>query len=265
MGTRIRRRVSAVNWLGLGLIVALLAVWQLLVSTRVIHLYSLPGPAGIWSGLRYLAGPGGGLWPALGHTIQCVAAAWGIAVALGGLAGMLLALNPTIASWTNATVNLFRSLPVVALIPVAILIWGTGSKAEIILGAYAALWPMLVNTAGGVRGVSPRLRDVARTLRLSRAATLVKIVMPSTGAALLVGARLALATALVVCVVAEMVGLQSGVGNQLVLEQGAGQPDRMWAYVILVGVLGIIVNAGLVKVVRVMFPGVSAVSERSAR
>jgi ABC-type nitrate/sulfonate/bicarbonate transport system permease component len=188
-----------------------------------------------------------------------------IGVAIGAAAGLLLALNPTVAGWGSATVDLFRSLPVVALIPVAILIWGTASKAEVILGAYAALWPMLINTAGGVRGVTPRLRDVARMLGLSRWHTLRKIVLPSTGGAMLVGARLALATSLVICVVAEMLGLQSGVGNQLVLEQGAGQGARTWAYILVIGVLGLIANAGLTKAVRMAFPGVSAVSERSAQ
>jgi ABC-type nitrate/sulfonate/bicarbonate transport system permease component len=265
MVVSLRRGLAGFNWLGLGCVVGVLTVWQLVVSTHLINYSSLPGPIQIWSGLRYLAGSGGGLWSALGHTVHCVLLAWAIGVAIGGAAGLLLALNPTVASWGTATVDLFRSLPVVALIPVAILIWGTASKSEVILGAYAALWPMLINTAGGVRGVTPRLRDVARILGLSRWQTLRKIVLPSTAGAMLVGARLALATSLVICVVAEMLGLQSGVGNQLVLEQGAGQGARTWAYILVIGVLGLIANAGLTKAVRVAFPGVSAVSDRSAQ
>jgi sulfonate transport system permease protein len=257
--------IARFNWLGLACIIAVLGVWQLLVSTHIVNYSSLPGPIQIWSGFRSLAGSGGGLWSALGHTVRCVLEAWVIGVAVGGVVGLLIALNSTVAGWGSASVDLFRSLPVVALIPIAILIWGTGSKTEVILGAYAALWPMLINTAGGVRGVSPRLRDVARTLGLSRWQTLRKIVLPSTGGAMLVGARLALATSLVICVVAEMLGLQSGVGNQLVLEQGAGQAGRTWAYILVVGVLGLIANAGLTKAVRMLFPGVSAVSDRTAQ
>jgi sulfonate transport system permease protein len=259
------RSFARFNWLGLACIIGVLGIWQLVVSTHLINYSSLPGPIQIWSGFRALAGSGGGLWSALGHTVRCVLEAWAIGVLIGGAVGLLIALNPTVAGWGTASVDLFRSLPVVALIPIAILIWGTGGKTEVILGAYAALWPMLLNTAGGARGVAPRLRDVARTLGLSRWETLRKIVLPSTGAAMLVGARLALATALVICVVAEMLGLQSGVGNQLVLEQGAGQAGRTWAYIVLVGVLGLIANAGLNKAVRTIFPGVSAVSERGAQ
>lgn len=265
MGTRLKRGFASFNWLGLATIVGLLGVWQLLVTTKIVNYEPLPGPIEIWNGFKYLAGSEGGLWAALWHTVRCVLLAWLIAVVVGGLAGLAFALNATVASWANATIDLFRSLPVIALIPIAILIWGTGDKSEIILGAYAAVWPMLMNTAGGARSIPPRLSDVALTLRLSRTATIRKIVMPATGAAMLVGARLALATALVVCVVAEMLGLQSGVGNQLILEQSADQPTRMWAYVFVIGCLGILVNFGLVRLVRVLFPGVTAASERSAR
>jgi ABC-type nitrate/sulfonate/bicarbonate transport system permease component len=257
-----RRGAAAINPLGLAVIVAVLVIWQLLITSRAIHYSSIPGPIQIASGLGYIAG--NGMWSQLGHTLRCVMEAWGIAVGAGGLAGLMLGLNRTVSGWAGAAVDVFRSLPVVAFIPIAILIWGPGSEAEVILGAYAAVWPMLVNTAGGVRGVAPQLHDVARTLRLSRVATVAKIVVPSTGAAMLVGARLALTVALVVCVVAEMLGLQAGLGNALMLEQQGDEPARMWAYVLIVGVLGLIANVGLVKAVRLMFPGFSMVSERGA-
>lgn len=263
MATRLRHGAASVNWLGIATLVALLVLWQLLVSTKIINYGPLPGPIEIWSGFKYLAGSGGGLWSDIGHTMHCVALAWVIAVVVGGVVGLAVALNATVASWAGSTVDLLRSLPVIALIPVAILIWGIGSKTEIILGAYAGMWPMLMNTAGGARSIPPRLHDVARTLRLSRRATLQKIVMPATGAAMLVGARLALATTLVLCVVAEMLGLESGVGHSVVLEASGDEPARMWAYVLVIGALGILLNFALVRIVRVLFPGVAAASERS--
>jgi ABC-type nitrate/sulfonate/bicarbonate transport system permease component len=260
MVTQIRRASFRFNWLGFATIIGILAVWQILVDTKILDYSALPSPTEIVTGLRYIAG--NGMWGELWHTISCVLIAWAIAVFLGATAGLLFSLNATLASWSSATVDVFRSLPVIALIPIAVLIWGTGSKAEIILGVYAGIWPMLINTAGGVRNLSPRLIDVARSLRLSRLETLVKIVIPSTGGAMLVGARLSLATCLVICVVAEILALQSGLGSALSLEQAGGQPARMWAYVLIVGTLGLLVNLGLVRLVRVAFPGVAASSER---
>jgi sulfonate transport system permease protein len=263
MARRARRSALGFNWLGLAVTVFVLAVWQLVVTSHLVSYSSLPGPVQIVSGLSYIAG--NGMWSDLLHTLRCVLIAWAIAVGVGGLIGLAIALSRAVAFWTTTSIDLFRSLPVVALIPIAILIWGTGTKTEIILGAYAGLWPMVINTSGGARSVTPTMLDVAVTFRLSRARTLRNIIMPATGGAMLVGARLALATTLVVCVVSEMVGLQSGIGYALVLEQGADQPERMWAYVLIIGILGIIVNAGLVRAFRVGFPGISAVSQRSAR
>ena len=261
MATWFRRRLASVNWLGLATIFAILVVWQLLVSTKIVNYAALPGPIDVWNGFTYLLGPYGGLGSALGHTLHCVLIAWLIAVGAGTLVGMLMALNSTVAEWAGATVDLLRSLPVIALIPVAILIWGTGSKTEIILGAYAGLWPMLINTTGGARSIPPALQDVARSMRLSRAATVRKVILPATATSILVGARLALSTTLVVCVVSEMLGLQSGIGNQLLVEQF--EQSRAWAYVIVIGVLGILLNFVLVRLVRLLVPGISAASERS--
>ena len=264
MGTFFSKAARKVNWLGVGVIVGVLALWQLVVSTRMLYYEALPDPSGIFSALKYLVNSGL-LWPQLEHTLECALKAWVIAVAIGGLVGLLMGLSGTVAAWTTATVNVFRSLPVVVMIPIAILVWGPGTKAEVLLGAYAALWPMLVNTAAGVRGIPPRLRDVSSTLRLSRVASVRKIVVPFTGGAMLVGARLALTVALVICVVSEMLGLQAGIGNALVLEQSADQPARMWAYVLIVGALGIALNAALVTLVDVAFPGVSALTRRSVQ
>ncbi|WP_051809743.1 ABC transporter permease [Actinoplanes subtropicus] len=265
MGAWLRRTSRSANWAGVVVAAAVLTIWQLLVTLRLIGDPPLPGPIEIWRGFQELTVPGGGMWPAIGHTVQVVLTAWSIGAGSGCVLGLLLAANRTVASWAVATVDVLRSLPVVALIPIAILLWGTGNLTEVALGAYAALWPMLINTAGGARAVTPRLRDVARTMVLSRPATLLKIVLPATGASMLVGARLALSTTLVVCVVSEMLGLQSGIGNQLVLEQGAMQPARMWVYVLVTGVLGVVVNAGLIRAFRVAFPGIAGTMGRRGR
>jgi sulfonate transport system permease protein len=256
--------LNRVNWLGLGLIVVLVLIWQLLVSTGIMHNDALSSPHAVFEAGRYLISAGL-LFPALLHTIRCVAIAWAIAVVVGGAFGLALALNTTVASWSRASIDLLRSLPVVAFVPIAILIWGVGSKSEVILGAYAGVWPMLINTASGVLGLPQRMREVALTLQLSRRATLTKIIVPSTGASMIVGARLALAASLVICVVSEMTGLQAGIGNQLVLEEGAAQPSRMLAYVFVVGLLGLLANAGLVNAIRRAFPGITALTQRSTR
>jgi sulfonate transport system permease protein len=254
----------AVNLPGLGVIAVLLAAWQLIVSAKVIDFASLPGPAGIVAGLGQLLREDG-LWGPLGHTVLTAAIAWALAVSAGTVAGLLIGLNPRVASWGYATIDILRSLPVIAFVPIAILIWGPAGKAEVLVAAYAAIWPMLVNTSQGVRGVTPAMRDVARTLRLSRSATIRKIVIPAATAPMLVGARIALGICVVVTVVTEMIGPPLGLGYGLISAQSAQQPEQMWALVLVVGITGAALNAALTWLTRLAFPGVATAAARSAR
>lgn len=262
MGIELRQVTSRVNWLGIAVMGGVAATWQIVVGLRIIDYSSLPAPSAIINAFIYLSGAGI-LWPQVAHTLSCVFISFGLAVVIGGTVGLLIGLNSTAASWGTATVDLLRSLPVLVLIPIGILIWGPATQTEIIIGTYAGLWPMILNTAGGVRSVSPRLREVAATLRLSRVGTLMKIVVPSTAGPMLVGARLALSSALIISVVAEMLGLQAGVGNLLVLQRSADQPERMWAFVLTVGILGLLVNAALSWFVRLTSPGIYASMNRN--
>lgn len=253
-----------VNLPGAGVILLLLATWQLLVSTKVIDFASLPGPAGIGSGFGQLLSQGG-LWGPLGHTLLAVAFAWALAVSAGTVLGLLVGLNAAFASWANATIDVLRSLPVIAFVPIAILIWGPATEAEVLVAAYAAAWPMLVSTSQGVRSVTPAQRDVARTFQLSRAATLWKIVIPAAIAPMLVGARIALGITVVVAVVTEMIGPPLGLGYGLITAQTAQQPAQMWALVLVVGITGVMLNSALIWLTRLALPGIAGAADRSAR
>lgn len=263
--SRSRSRLTrAVNLPGLGVIVLVLALWQLLVGTKVIDFTSVPAPSGIVSGFQQLLDQGD-FWGPFGHTLQVIAAAWALAVAVGVLVGLLVGLNAVVASWVSATTDILRSLPVIAFIPIAILIWGPATEAEVLVAAYAAVWPMLVNTSQGVRGVAPALHDVARTFRLSRIATLRTIVIPAAAGPMLVGARIALGITVVVVVVTEMLGPPLGLGYALITAQSAQQPGQMWALILVVGITGVLLNAVLVQLTRLAFPGITGAAERSAR
>jgi ABC-type nitrate/sulfonate/bicarbonate transport system permease component len=94
--------------------------------------------------------------------------------------------------------------------------------------------------------VPDRLHDVARTFGLSPLRTILEIQLPSAFPAILVGARLAMTTALVLAVIAEMIGNPDGLGYALVFTQQALQPAQMWAYIVVIGLLGVALNGLLV-------------------
>src|SRR5215831_13661069 len=106
-----------------------------------------------------------------------------------------------------------RTIPAVALVPIAVLTFGPVRTAEAALATYAALWPIVLHTAGGVAAVHPRQYDVARMLHIGPVATVLKIVVPAVVPAWLVGARMAVIIALLVSIVAEMMMSSKGLGG----------------------------------------------------
>lgn len=116
---------------------------------------------------------------------------------------------------------------------------------EVVVAVYAATWPCLVNTLGGVALVHPRMYETANTFRLRRPARLRKIIVPAAAPSILVGARLSMGIAFVVTIVAEMVGNPAGLGYGLMVYQMALRPDALWAYVLVITALGVLLNAAV--------------------
>ena len=246
-----RGRLRVLNPLGISVALALILVWQLLVSAQVIRLTYLPSPWAVAQAFGQLDG----LAASLAHTLLVALVAFVAAMAVGIVLGLAVGLLAPVRTFGLASLDVLRTLPVVALMPVALLIWGPSRQTEIIVAAYAAAWPVMVSVAGGVRAIHRQLREVARTLHLGRGDELVKIVIPATVPSVLVGAQLALTTALVIAIVAEMLVNPEGLGWSLIQAQSALQPAQMWAYVIVIGVVGLLANALMVAVVYRFIPG----------
>jgi sulfonate transport system permease protein len=246
MNRRLISRVNPLGWLTLAVVVG---IWQVVISTRLIHFQYTPSPSEVANGFASLVSSGA-MGAAVWHTTQVALIAGGIATGLGVLLGTAVGLSPLVRLFTIGTIDFLRTVPVVALMPVALLVWGTSSKAEIIVASYAALWPVTLNTTAGVRGVHPLKRDVARTFRLSRFDMLSKIVLPAATPSILVGLRLSIVTALVVAIVAEMLINPHGIGYGLVFTQSALRPNETWAYAIVAGVMGLVSNLFLLQIVR---------------
>jgi len=234
--------------------VGAIALWQVLIDTKILDFSYLPAPDEVATALGDQF-ESGALTTAVGHTLWVTLVASAIAMVLGVALGLALGLLPVVRTYSMASVDFFRALPMTAMIPAILLIWGPTAKAEIIAATYAATWQIVVNTAGGVRSVHPRLRDVARTFQLTRGELVRKVIIPAATPAMLVGGRLAIVTALVVAIVAEMLVNPEGIGWGLVSGQQSLQPAITWAYVAVAGAIGYVLNAVLVWAVRRALPG----------
>lgn len=220
----------------------LLGIWEAAVALRGVDYEYLPAPSVIAIAARDLI-RSGELAPNVAHTVGVTLLGWGLASLLGIALGLYLGLSDWAWRWSMSSIEVLKGVPPISLVPLALLIFGFSVRMELTLIVFAAAWPVLINSIGGVRGVPVELNDVVRMLRLSRFKAAWKIVLPSAMPSALVGLRLGLAHSLVLAVVAEMVGNPRGLGNSLIRAQQALQPATMFAYVLTIGLTGLALNA----------------------
>lgn len=172
------------------------------------------------------------------------------ATVLGIGLGTLLGLSGTLRLALQPILDFFRALPTTALLPIAILVLGVGDTMKVFVIAFGALWPILLNTIDGVRGVDSMLHDVAKVYGLTRSQWLFRVVLPSASPQIFVGARVSLAIGLVLMVVSEMVASTNGLGHFVLLSQQTFAIPQMWSGVILLGLIGYATNLLFVLIER---------------
>jgi sulfonate transport system permease protein len=172
-------------------------------------------------------------------------AALGLALAcLAGVAlGTLLGLSRRAASMGFLTIEVLRPIPSVALIPLAMLVYGFGLRMEVSVVAFATFWPMLILSQAAVRQVEPQLLEVARALELPADKAFRSIVLPAIVPRLFVALRLGVAIALVVAVTVEIAANPHGMGYALIIAQQSLDPALMMAWLFWIGFIGYTVNA----------------------
>jgi sulfonate transport system permease protein len=176
--------------------------------------------------------------PSLGR----FAAGFALAVAIGVAVGTALGLSARARRDVAPITEFCRALPVTALIPAALLVFGPGTVMEVGLIAFSSVWPVLLNTIDGVRGVDSTLLETGRAYRLSRGQRLRLIVLPAALPQIAAGVQVSLAIALSVMVIANMFGGADGLGQFILEAQRTFDVPQMWAGILLLGLIGYVMT-----------------------
>ncbi|MFF0725400.1 ABC transporter permease [Streptomyces sp. NPDC004134] len=181
-------------------------------------------------------------WTALLDTVE----GWGYGLAIALVAGTVLGLViggvEVLRRATASTIEFLRPIPSVALIPLAVLVLGTGLGSTLLLVVYAAFWPVLLQVLSGVRDVDPVARDTAVGYGFSPWARLRYVVWPTTLPYLMTGLRLAASVALILAVSSQLIIGSPGLGSEIARAQSSNAIPRMYALVLVAGALGVCVN-----------------------
>jgi len=227
--------------LGLTGILGFLVIWQLIPTLGIIDPRFLPYAT---ETIGRMFEDFGDLefWRNVGRTLT----AWAIGLTIASVAavvlGTIIGLVPFLRRATHTTVEFLRPIPSVALIPLAILVYGIQLPAALVIIVFASFWQVFVQVLYGVADVDAVARDTARSFRLSRGSRVVNLVLPTALPYLMTGLRLAAAVALILAVTAEMTIGVPGLGREIVFAQSAGDYVQVYALVIVTGLIGLAVN-----------------------
>jgi NitT/TauT family transport system permease protein len=162
-----------------------------------------------------------------------------LALAVGVPLGLMLGAFPVLRDLLDPPVMAIYATPQLALLPIFVLWLGIGMASKIAVVFLGAVIPIVVNSMAGVRQVDRTLVVAARSFCATRRDVFVKVILPASLPAIMVGIRLGLSRAVLGVVVAEMYVSQEGVGNQIMRLGSAFRVDRLLVYVLIVSVFGL--------------------------
>jgi nitrate/nitrite transport system permease protein len=235
--------------MGLGLLVL---VWQLIASTSDS---GIPKPLETWtqavqvfSDPFYRNGPNdqGVGWNVLA-SLQRVAVGFGLAALVGIPAGFAIGRSVFLSRMFNPLISLLRPVSPLAWLPIGLLVFKGANPAAIWTIFICSIWPMIINTAVGVQRVPQDYLNVARVLNLSEWKVFTKILFPAVLPYLLTGVRLAVSTAWLVIVAAEMLTGGVGIGFWVWDEWNNLNVSSIIIAIFVIGIVGLLLEFALIK------------------
>ena len=181
-------------------------------------------------------------WKHILLSLQRVGVGLGFALLIGVPLGLLVGTWAGFARATSPLFQLLRMISPLSWMPLAVMALGVGNAPVYFLLAFAAVWPILLNTAAGVAGLDPNWLTLARSLSATRRETVLKVILPGITADLLTGVRLAIGIIWIILVPAEMLGVSAGLGYFILDTRDRLAYDELMAAILVIGALGFLLD-----------------------
>ena len=176
-------------------------------------------------------------------SLERIVLGFAIAVVVGIGLGVPLGLSRWGRLWAMPHIEYWRAMPPPALIPISIvLLHSIGNTQKVTFIAFFCLFPILLNTIDGVRGIEPTLMETARSYGIPWRETVRRVVLPAASPQIVAGMRTSLSLAVIVMVLTEYWSSTNGVGYVLLISKNTFQLGPMWAAILLIGLLGYLLN-----------------------
>ncbi|MCP2040223.1 NitT/TauT family transport system permease protein [Neisseria sp. HSC-16F19] len=241
--------MSRARWHHFGYAVAglllLLIVWQIgaWLLMQSVPLARTLRPEPTLTTLYHLLG-GAEIYQHIIASLRRVLVSLLLALAIGVPVGLLLGQSRLFEALFGGNIQLLRMISPLSWMPVAVMLFGIGDAPVYFLLTFAAVWPVILNTATGVRSIDPAWHALGASLSATRSETLRHIVLPAVLGHILTGVRLAIGVLWIVLVPCEMLGVNDGLGYFILDTRDRLAYSELGATIVLIGVLGWMLDAG---------------------
>ncbi|MCJ7457953.1 MAG: ABC transporter permease [candidate division Zixibacteria bacterium] len=223
-------------------LIALIIIWGVIASIKIINPIFLPSPLDVLVQFWSLS-ISGEIAQDVYSTIYRLVIGFSLGISVGVPVGLLMGYSNRIYNALEIVIEMFRSIPVVALFPLFLIFFGLGDASKFTIAAWSSSLIILINTMYGVKNSKKTRIMVAQTMKATPGQIFVKIVFPEALPDMFVGFRTGLSIALIVVIMSEMfMGTQTGLGQKIFNAHLLYEIPEMYALIIITGLIGFILN-----------------------
>ena len=248
--------------LGAAVFVAVLGIWEVWARNEASFLVP---PASSVVEAAWDVWPTTAFLTEVAASLKRLAAGYMLGAGIGIAVGLLMGSSRSARRTFEPLVELARATPVIAIVPVAIVILGLGDAMQVAVIAFGVCFSVLVNTVEGVRAVSPEVRDTASMLHVGGVERVFRIYLPAALPSIAAGLRIAISLGLVLVVISEFAGEGGGLGHYILDQQGQFNVPAMYAGILFLGLLGYALNRMFLIVERRVLAWHSGATGETAR
>lgn len=182
------------------------------------------------------------MWTATAITIGMALGGLVIGAVLGVALGIGTGVSPLARHATRVPLEFLKPIPPIVILPIAVLVLGPTASMGVFLVIFGSVWAIAMQTSAGVYDTDPTMIATARSYGMRKGERLLRVVLPSATPYIGTAIRVAAPSALIIAVVAGLLGGGPGLGQSLLLAQVTGDQKTLFAYVLILGVLGLAVQ-----------------------
>ena len=228
-------------------VASLILLWFIITSLNLVIPLFLPSPVSVVNA-TYDMFATESLLDDLSLTVFRLIVGFILGSLVGILLGSLMGLSKQFYSFFEIIIDFFRSIPVIAIFPLFLVIFGLGETSKVLIGAWSSSFLVLINTMYGVRQCSKTRTLMAKTMGANRIQIYKKIIFPGALPDIIAGLRLGISIALIVIIMTEMfMGTRAGLGQKILNTHLLYRIPEMYGAIILAGILGYTVNFAFIQ------------------